>query len=152
MAHYSAACAFSAMLLYQQGSERLRVCARASECERGLSINKNHYCYPKAADTGRRALLSSNLPLPTASLSSFTSVLPSELRILFSSLSLLLFHPFPLLSNSRSFHFSLRLICSRCLCLPAQFSSSGSFSDLHNLMRLSLRAPFTDLPIEGNRV
>lgn len=79
---------------------------RASACERGLSINKNHYSYPKAADTGRRALLSSNLPLPTASLSSFTSVLPSVLHILFSSLSVPLFHPFPLLSNSRSFPFS----------------------------------------------
>lgn len=107
-----------------QASERVRV----SVCKCGLSINKNHYCYPKAADTGRRAPLSSNLPLSTAALSSFTSVLPSALRIL--SLSLLLFHPFSLLSNS--FSLPLRLIHSHCLRLPAQFSSSGSLSDLHN--------------------
>lgn len=111
-----------------QVSERVRV----SVCKCGLSINKNHYCYPKAADTGRRAPLSSNLPLPTAALSSFTSVLPSVLRILFSSRSLLLFHPFSLLSNSLSLPQSLGLIHSHCKCLPAQLSPSGSFSDLHN--------------------
>lgn len=131
MAHYSAACAFSAMLLYQQGSERLRVCVRARKCEHGLSINKNHYCYPKAADTGRRALLSSNLP---------RSRLSPQFSPQCSVSSFHLFHSFSstLLSNSHSFPFSLCLICSRCLCLPAQFSPSGSFSDLHNLMRLSL--------------
>lgn len=42
-----------------QVSERVRV----SVCKCGLSINKNHYCYPKATDTGRRAPLSSNLSL-----------------------------------------------------------------------------------------
>lgn len=107
-----------------QASERVRV----SVCKCGLSINKNHYCHPKAADTGRRAPLSSNLPLSTAARSSFTLVLPSALSIL--SLSLL-FHCS--LCFLTAFHsLSLCFIHSHCLCLPARFSSSGSFSDLHN--------------------